>query len=188
LRRDIDLDEIEAELMRQIEAFAAALGREPDFLDGHHHVHQLPGIRTVIARTWRTRTRPGWIRNTATTSARILARKVAIPRTAALAVLGAQARRAWRKAGIATNSDFAGVRNFDEPKPFRELMRRYLSDAEPGLLIMCHPGHPDAELARIDSVTTSRAAELAYLEGAEFPADLAEAGCRLVRFSSLAAQ
>jgi hypothetical protein len=188
LRRDIDLDEIEAELMRQIEAFAATLGRDPDFLDGHHHVHQLPGIRAVVARTWRARPRPGWIRNTATTPARILARKVAIPRTAALAVLGAQARRAWRKAGIATNSDFAGVRNFDEPKPFRELMRRYLSDAEPGLLIMCHPGHPDAELARIDSVTTSRAAELAYLEGAEFPADLAEAGCRLVRFSSLAAQ
>lgn len=188
LRRDLDLNEIEAELTRQIDAFVAATGRDPDFLDGHHHVHQLPGVRAVVARTWRARARPGWIRNTATKTQRILARNVAIARTAAIAALGRGARRAWRKAGLATNADFAGVRNFGEQTPFRELMQRYLSAVEPGLLIMCHPGRPDAELARLDSVTTSRADELAYLSGAQFPADLAAAGCRLARLSSMGAR
>ena len=51
---------------------------------------------------------------------------------------------------------------------------------------MCHPGRPDAELAEIDTVTESRADELAYLSGPEFPADLAAAGCRLVRMSVVA--
>jgi predicted glycoside hydrolase/deacetylase ChbG (UPF0249 family) len=64
-------------------------------------------------------------------------------------------------------------------------MRSYLKGARPGLLIMCHPGRPDAELARIDTVTATRADELAYLSSEEFAADLAAAGCQLVRLSVL---
>ena len=65
--RSVDLTEIEAEFRRQIDAFTGATGRVPDFIDGHHHVHQLPGIRDVVARVWGKR--EGWIRNTATDAA-----------------------------------------------------------------------------------------------------------------------
>jgi predicted glycoside hydrolase/deacetylase ChbG (UPF0249 family) len=179
--RAIDAGEIAQELERQLNAFARATGREPDFLDGHHHVHQLPMVREAIARIWGKRT--GCIRNTATPISGILARGVAMPRAAVLASYGRAARRTWQAAGIATNSDFAGVRNFDEREPYQALMRRYLRGARPGLLIMCHPGRPDAELGRIDHVTAPRADELAYLSGADFPADLKAAGCELVRLS-----
>src|SRR5690606_33317513 len=60
--RAIDTSEIDAELSRQLAAFRDATGREPDFLDGHHHVHQLRGVRAAVARQWAGR--PGWIRNT----------------------------------------------------------------------------------------------------------------------------
>lgn len=178
--RSLDLTEIEAEFRRQIDAFTGATGRVPDFIDGHHHVHQLPGIRDVVARVWGKR--EGWIRNTATDAASILSRGVAPLRAAVLASIGGAARRTWRRAGIATNADFAGVRSFAEPS-FGALMRKYLKGARAGLLIMCHPGRPDAELAEIDTVTGSRADELTYLSGPEFPADLAAAGRRLVRMS-----
>jgi hypothetical protein len=64
-------------------------------------------------------------------------------------------------------------------------MHAFLKGAQPGLLIMCHPGRPDDELAAIDYALQSRADELAYLSGPDFPADLAAAGCQLVRLSEL---
>jgi chitin disaccharide deacetylase len=114
----------------------------------------------------------------------VLTRGVAMPRAAVLAFYGRAARRVWKSAEIATNSDFAGVRSFGERTPYRALMRRYLTDAQPGLLIMCHPGRPDEQLGKVDTVTAPRADELAYLSSADFPADLAAAGCELVRLSA----
>jgi predicted glycoside hydrolase/deacetylase ChbG (UPF0249 family) len=185
LRHALDPGEIESELIRQIDAFVQATGRLPDFLDGHHHAHQLPAVRDVVARVWRERGERGWIRNTATSPGRIARRGIAILRAALLATFGRTARKTWQAAGIATNADFAGVRSFAEREPFRGLMRRYLVEARPGLLIMCHPGRPDGELARIDPVTTTRTDELAYLCGEAFATDLGAAGCRLERLSAL---
>src|SRR5690606_13195439 len=42
--------EIEAEIERQLEAFVAVWGRPPSHIDGHHHVHQLPGVRRALLR------------------------------------------------------------------------------------------------------------------------------------------
>jgi hypothetical protein len=182
--RAIDAGEIAQELERQLSAFKAATGREPDFLDGHHHVHQLPVVRDVVARIWGKR--PGWIRNTATPLANIFSRGVAQPRAIAIASYGRAARRVWTSAGIKTNADFAGVRNFTERDSYGVLMRAYLKGAQPGLLIMCHPGRPDDELGKIDHAVASRADELAYLSSAEFPADLAAAGCKVARLNAAA--
>jgi hypothetical protein len=65
-------------------------------------------------------------------------------------------------------------------------MRAYLNGAQPGLLVMCHPGRPDDELGKIDHVVASRADELAYLSSAEFPADLVAAGCEVARLNAAA--
>jgi predicted glycoside hydrolase/deacetylase ChbG (UPF0249 family) len=180
--RALDAGGIAQELERQLRAFKAATGREPDFLDGHHHVHQLPVVRDSVARIWGTR--PGWIRNTATPLGRIFSRGVAVPRASVIASFGRAAQRAWNAEGIKTNTDFAGVRNFTEREPYGALMRAYLKGARPGLLIMCHPGRQDDELGKIDHVTASRADELAYLAGPEFPADLAAAGCEIARLNA----
>lgn len=180
--------EIAAELERQIDAFGRELGRLPDFLDGHHHVHQLRGVCAVVARIWPGRSPSGWIRNTATSLAHLRARGVAKSRAALLSFAGRRARRTWEAAEIPTNSDFAGVRNFTDAEQFRTLMQSYLRGAEPGLLIMCHPGTPDQELADIDWVTSPRGDELAYLSSDDFPDDLKAAGCHLARLSSVLAQ
>jgi predicted glycoside hydrolase/deacetylase ChbG (UPF0249 family) len=184
----IDAGEIAAEFARQYDAFEAALGRPPDFVDGHHHVHQLPGIRDAVAAALAGRPAPFWVRNTATPAGLALRRGVDVPRALGLSVLGGMARRRWRQAGVSTNLDFAGVRSFAERAPYRDLLRRYLAGARPGLLVMCHPGRVDAELAGRDSVTAPREAELAYLGGDAFPEDLVAAGCRLERLSAWVAR
>lgn len=180
--RAIDRNEIAAELDLQLHAFKKATGRDPDFLDGHHHVHQLPGVRDVVAKKWGKRR--GWIRNTATAPAAILTRGAAMPRAAILAAIGQAAARTWRGAGIASNKDFSGVRNFDERENFRALMQAYLKGARPGLLIMCHPGQPDEKRDWTDRAFVTRPAEFNYLSGPDFPADLAAAGCELTRLSA----
>jgi predicted glycoside hydrolase/deacetylase ChbG (UPF0249 family) len=48
-----------------------------------------------------------------------------------------------------------------------------------GGLVMCHPGHVDDELMRLDPLTLLREKEYDYFAGDAFPADLAAAGVRL---------
>lgn len=176
----LDRAAISTTIERQIDAFESALGRAPDFIDGHLHVHELPRIRGLVAEIWTRRLGRGvWIRNTATSASRIVARPVARARAAVLAALGVGARRLWRRIGATTNADFAGVRDFDERAPYGTLMRAYLQAPVPGLLVMCHPGVPDAVLAAADPVVESRALELAYLASEAFDADLATANARL---------
>jgi predicted glycoside hydrolase/deacetylase ChbG (UPF0249 family) len=44
---------------------------------------------------------------------------------------------------------------------------------------MCHPGHVDAELERLDQLTALREKEYAYLAGDDYPAVLASQGAGL---------
>jgi predicted glycoside hydrolase/deacetylase ChbG (UPF0249 family) len=45
--------------------------------------------------------------------------------------------------------------------------------------VMCHPGFVDAELERLDPLTTQREREYAYLAGDDFPAVLRAHGVAL---------
>jgi chitin disaccharide deacetylase len=48
LSATIDHAAVRAHLRRQVDEFSRIVGRLPDFIDGHEHVHALPGIRTVV--------------------------------------------------------------------------------------------------------------------------------------------
>lgn len=184
----LDAREIGAEFSRQYDAFVSATGRSPDFVDGHHHVHQFPGIRDVVAAQLVARTGQPWVRNTATRAGRILGRAVATPRSSVLALLGRSGRRAWQSAGLRTNADFAGVRNFREAAPYRRLFQRFIADARPGLLVMCHPGAAETAGSEGGLEAAARAGEFAYLNGPQFIEDLATAGCRLVTLGEAVAR
>src|SRR6185437_3615190 len=46
--RRLDNRAMRTEVARQIEMFERALGRPPAFIDGHQHVHLLPGAREAV--------------------------------------------------------------------------------------------------------------------------------------------
>jgi predicted glycoside hydrolase/deacetylase ChbG (UPF0249 family) len=187
LSRRLDPAEIGAEIDRQLDAFERAFGRAPDYVDGHHHVQQLPVVREALIARFRARLPRGTaLRVCAEPLGAVLRRGVAMPRAAAIALLGRGLRRLADAAGIASNRRFAGVRDFTENRPYRALFRRFLQGPAAGLAVMCHPGHPDAALAALDPVTGARQGEFDYLAGDEFPQDLAAAGLRLGRFRELA--
>jgi len=69
---------LSAEIESQHAAFVDAFGREPDFIDGHQHVHLLPGIAETLALTLRSAgLRPPWIRRCGDRPRRILCRPFA---------------------------------------------------------------------------------------------------------------
>jgi predicted glycoside hydrolase/deacetylase ChbG (UPF0249 family) len=153
----LDRAEVRAEIERQLDAFERALGHPPDHVDGHQHAHVLPGVRRALLDALAARGRPSLLvrdpRDPSPPAA--LGAKPWIVRALALGFA-----RAARQHGHVVNDAFAGFSEFDRRRPFRDELRAAL--AGPGRLriVMCHPGHPDAELAAIDPVTDRRREEL----------------------------
>jgi hypothetical protein len=81
--------------------------------------------------------------------------------------------------GRRTNPAFAGAYDFRADADFAALFAGFLEQLPDGSLIMCHPGFVDADLQRLDPLTTLREREYAFLAGAAFPELLASHGLTL---------
>ncbi|MCK6450683.1 MAG: ChbG/HpnK family deacetylase [Alphaproteobacteria bacterium] len=183
----LDRGEIGREIDRQLDAFEQAMGRPPDYVDGHHHVQQLPAVRDALIERFRTRLPRGTaLRVCHEPLHGILARGVSPLRATVISFVGRGLRRAADRAGIPGNRRFSGVRGFTETAPYRDLFRRFIRGGPPGLAVMCHPGYPDDALRALDHVVDQRTGEQEYLMSDAFLADIAEAGLRLGRFRELA--
>ncbi len=182
LARRLDAAEITGEVGRQVDRFSAEFGRPPDFIDGHQHVHQLPIVRDVVAARLKRLPPGAYVRVCDEPAGAILRRGVAPVRALVISLLGKGLRRRANELQIAANQRFAGVRNFDERRPYRDLFLRFIDGPGDPLLVMCHPGIVDKDLAAVDPVTAPREDEYRYLSGDAFAADLARADVTIARF------
>lgn len=175
--RRLDRVEIAAELERQIDSFEAAMGRAPDFLDGHHHVHQLPVVRDVVLDLAARRLAPGgWVRSCWDDPLAILGRGVDPFRAGLIAALGIGLRRRLRRAGIAHNQRFRGVYDFSGRVAYPALFERFTDRPGPATLVMCHPGEVDDALRACERLTDQRAVEYAFLASDDMTASLTDRG------------
>jgi predicted glycoside hydrolase/deacetylase ChbG (UPF0249 family) len=184
--------EIRAETARQIDAFEQAMGRRPDFIDGHQHVHAMPGVRrpvieelvrrVTLKRPEGDHARPHvpYVRDPSDSIAAIRARGVAVRKALVISGLAAGFGRVVRAAGLATNQGFSGVSTFDPARDFAADMRRFLLMPGQSHLVMCHPGHVDDTLRRLDPVVDSRESEFLVLSEGRWLE-----GHQLVRFADL---
>jgi predicted glycoside hydrolase/deacetylase ChbG (UPF0249 family) len=184
----LDADEIRAEIERQVDGFETHLGRPPDFLDGHQHVQQFPGIRDAVIDVWRRRLagNRAWLRVCDEPAAAILRRGVAVAKSLLIAGLGRGLRRQATAAGIPMNDRFAGIHDFSGRRPYGEIFERFVAEVSAGgerLVVMCHPGVADDELRARDPVTGAREDELRYFASAAFPDVLRRHKVELGRFA-----
>ncbi|MEZ5658113.1 MAG: ChbG/HpnK family deacetylase [Burkholderiaceae bacterium] len=166
---------VRAEITAQLDRFEDMIGRAPDFVDGHQHVHQLPGVREVLLGELSARygNRP-WIRHTrgpqrACADESLLSRLKTwvIERTGANGL----AREACRK-GFALNARLLGVYGFDtDDEGFLRLLGQWLAIAHEGDLLMCHPGIPGTGG---DAIGAARYREYLMLSDIRFAQLLAE--------------
>lgn len=175
--------EIAGEIGRQLDAFEQVMGRAPDFIDGHQHVHTMPGVRGLVlaelARRY-SQNKP-YLRDSADRIGAIRARGVAVRKALTISGLAAGFRASAKAAGFATNQGFSGVSPFDPARDFGADMGRFLLDPGPRHLVMCHPGHVDDELRALDPVVATRPVEFAALLAGRWLE-----GHDLVRFRQLA--
>jgi chitin disaccharide deacetylase len=183
LLRRLPLDEIESELERQLTQFMAHYGQPPAHIDGHHHVHQLPGVRDLVVAMAARFAGRTWVRSCRERPTLVVRRAVAPAKALVIGALGAGIEwRALRQA-VPVNSGFSGVYAFDtDARAFGILCKAFLQGGRENALMMCHPGHSDATLAALDPMTGARDREHAYFMSDDWPALVAAANLEIGPF------
>jgi predicted glycoside hydrolase/deacetylase ChbG (UPF0249 family) len=172
-----DYDALLGEITAQMHRFVDTFHRAPDFVDGHHHVHLFPQLSDAVLEVV-SRTAPNaWVRQ----CGRVVpfAQRLADHKGLFLDLLSHRFRRRAAALGLRTNPAFAGTYEFDEQADFAALFPRFLDRLPDGSVVMCHPGFVDAELQRLDPLTTLREKEYAFFAGDGFPAILVAHGVAL---------
>ena len=175
--RRFDRDALASEIASQVKRFSELFGHGPAFIDGHQHVHLLPQIRDAVLQVAKEAAPNAWLRQCGR----------AIPLMAGLAdwkgffldLMSSSFRRRAEALGLRTNPAFAGTYEFAGDADFPDLFPRFLAGLPEGGLVMCHPGFVDAQLQRLDPLTTLREREYAFLASDAFSAVLAAHGITL---------
>jgi chitin disaccharide deacetylase len=185
-RHGLPEGEIRAEIGRQIEAFQAAMGQPPDFVDGHQHIHVLPGIRGWLMEDLNRRgfARRVWLRNSADLLWKIVARRTSAAKACFVACLAVSFATMARSRGFSVNAGFAGFSGFDPASDYGDDFATYLKFPGPRHLIMCHPGRVEAAMDR-DRVTVPRDRELAFFLSDRFAAMLRAGNFIIARFGDI---
>jgi predicted glycoside hydrolase/deacetylase ChbG (UPF0249 family) len=187
MRGKLPMEEIRAEIDRQLDRFEAVMERRPDFVDGHQHVHGLPGIREALLDAMLARRLAGrtWLRDSADSLHRIALRGAHARKALAVRAVSSGFHRAANWRGFATNDGFAGFSDFDPGKDYAKSFESYLRAPGKAHLVMCHPGHVDEELKAQDPVTITREQELAFLLSPRLPEMLEKRGLKLGRLGAV---
>lgn len=168
---------LRAEIDAQLDAFTAVVGRAPAHVDGHQHVHQLPGVRDLLVDAVLRRGAPRpWLRSTrAPRGAGFKPQVIAALGSAGLSALAA-------RHGLHQNDRLLGVYGFDaDAAGYAAHLARWLDEAVDGDLLMCHPSRMVP--APGDAILAARTAEAAVLCSDTWPALLARAGVALAPIS-----
>jgi hypothetical protein len=154
--------EVAAEVDRQLDAFERQMGFPPDHIDGHEHIHVLPGIRRAlldtVARRYKGPRRP-LLRDPSDRSQAIAARDGPRGKAAAVALLALGFGAGARRRRLPTNEGFSGFSRFDVMVPYTQELACALRQPGPRHIVMCHPGHADTALAALDPVVERRRME-----------------------------
>lgn len=184
MARRLDANALRSEIEAQFDAFEAGMGRPPDHVDGHQHVHQFPMVREALLEAIARRypVSPPWLRST----------RRAVPAGHAVSgrfkpwlierlggpALDAQARaRGWRQ-----NHRLLGVYDFDEAVPgYGIRLGSWLAVAQAHDLLMCHPS---TLVVPGDPIGPARRKEYETLSSRAFRAQLDVAGVAIARLGA----
>ncbi len=176
--RQLEPELLSIEIATQLRAFIDTFGHLPDFVDGHQHVHLVPQVRGALLKVVAEIAPTAWVRQCGRARG---ARRMRDIKALTLDVLSLGLKSAARKLGVTTNPAFAGAYDFNSRTPFATIFPRFLEGMPDGGLVMCHPGHVDAELEALDPLTDQREREFAYFNSDEFPRVLAQRGLALAQ-------
>ena len=146
---------------------SSQFGQPPDFIDGHQHVHLFPQVREALLDVVKDVGAAGLGAPVRQRRRRCRAYRCWDYKTRILDALSGKFRELAAERGITTNPAFAGAYDFTSATEadFARLFPDFLRELPAQSVVMCHPGFVDAELERLDPLTTQREREYAYLAG-----------------------
>jgi predicted glycoside hydrolase/deacetylase ChbG (UPF0249 family) len=162
----LNRDALEREITAQLRMFIHVFGRAPDFIDGHQHVHLFPQVRDAVLKVARAGAPKAWLRQCGRPGPVEL--RLGEHKAMLLDFLSKSFRQRATAAGTRTNPAFAGAYEFRDDADFPTLFLGFLDRLPDGSVVMCHPGFVDAELRRLDPLTTLREREYAFLADESF--------------------
>lgn len=142
--RRLDPVAVRRQIACQLDRYEAVMGRAPDYVDGHQHVHQFPQIREALMgeldRRYPVDGHRPWLRSTRAGSQAGMAPGTRL-KAAVIAVLGARRHgRLAQRHGYRLNRALLGVYDFQGGAAgYAGLLHAWLAAAGDGDLIMCHP-------------------------------------------------
>lgn len=188
LARRLDKKAIRDSINHQLDRFEDALGKSPDYIDGHQHVHQLPQIRDQLISVLSERYAGNlpWIR-------------IAKPpledgwKGWLIRQLGAEAlARNAKAAGFRCSSTLLGVYGFDgDSNDYKLKLSNWLASASRSgetMVLMCHPALHTSEVSMsepADPIRRARLREYEVLSSNDLDDLLKRNSIRLVRGKAL---
>lgn len=165
----------------QLDLFEQALGRPPDFVDGHQHVHQLPHVRKLLTDALHKRYGAGATR---------IGIRICVPRrwrgskAHTIGTLGARSMtKLARQLGHPVNTDFLGVYDLSPTADLPRLWREWLTTMQGDLpLAMCHVADASGWSEPSDPIRPARIKEYGWLSSDGFRDLCAANGVSLVRW------
>jgi predicted glycoside hydrolase/deacetylase ChbG (UPF0249 family) len=132
-------------------------------------VHLFPQVREALLDVVKAEAPDAWVRQCGGLAS--LPRSRWDYKTPILDALSRRFRELAAERGIRTNPAFAGAYDFTsaDDDDFARLFPEFLRALPAQSVVMCHPGFVDAELTRLDPLTTQREREYAYLADDAFP-------------------
>ena len=164
------VDDIVNEINSQLDIFEDFVGSKPNFIDGHHHVHQLPIISNILLKLIKKRYNedPPFIRNTYESNIKILKRNICLTKTFLLSYYGYFFKKKLINNNFKTNNGFSGIYDFSEVTKYDYLFNKFIKYVDHNHLLMVHPGESDEYLEKIDPVTSTRDKEKNFFLSSRF--------------------
>lgn len=194
-RRRLDAQWLHATIHRQLDAFESVMQRRPHHVDGHRHVHQLPGVRDALIACLQQRYTSLPVLRSTVRPRGTRAPMLEQAKSLVIETLGAhRLQKLCQVHRIPTYAAFHGVYAFNAVRGsgvevqdrrracFELALRRWFARAGDGDLIMCHPADPDSmprqghASARHDEIAHDRTAEFLVLRSPEYRVWMAQAG------------
>jgi predicted glycoside hydrolase/deacetylase ChbG (UPF0249 family) len=172
--RLLDRGKLKREAARQLSLFDAACAAPPAFVDGHQHVHHLPGVREALLDA---------LDDLYGSAARGIGLRICAPwrwrglKAAIVAATGARSlARLAAARGNPVNSDFVGVYDFNPGARLGVLWEGWMAGLRGPLpLIMCHVAAPGLDGGEGDPIRLARLREFEWLASGQFQSLLRQA-------------
>lgn len=142
-RKTMTQQELKTEIAAQFEMFETKCGQCPDYVDGHLHIHQAPGVRDALidfTNRLARENRP-YVRNTYLPLAKLARGSLPWAKAVLIGSFGKRMASRLKAAGVKTNDGFAGIYDFQRWKSFPNYLPRFVNclDQPNGMLVV-HPG------------------------------------------------